>query len=593
MKKLSILLFLCSIFTYIYALTPIDITTNSPISILKSCDIKKDKEFTPLKKEHLNLGVIQNEITIKCLFKNPTNKKIEKILYLSSPLIEEITLIDKNSTQKRGVFSQALQKTITHYFKISLLPNEQKELKFKIKTIYTPLDFSMFIDNIEDFFIQDRNQQSLSIFLLGIITALMLYGFILGIYTKEKAYFFYGVYLLALIFHQATYIGITQIYMPKEFVLFDAKITIFKIALLIITSALFARSFLESYKYKTIDTIYKIIIFATFLEAIFLDPKGEYSLYFIILTGAIFVTFNFIAGILIYFSGKKEARFFILGFGVVFLAYILIIIDALGIASVMQDNKNLLAITTTIEALILSLAFADKFMILQKAKAKADKKLLEESKNREKIIQKEVQAKTKALQNALKEKEILMQEIHHRVKNNLQIILSMVRLQNDSIKDEKIKESLIKLENRINAIAKSYSNLLTKNSLQIIDMKEYIKALLDDLTSILEPSKNIEIKQNITIKLPFKEAVYVGLIINELVTNAFKHAFREKGIITINLYNQDGVNILEVKDNGKGFDSVAHNHSLGLRLIYSLVKTQLKGEIELNSNNKTECIIRF
>jgi len=590
MQRVFIILLL---FEYLFALTPIDITAKERVSILEHCDIKEDRAFKPLKKAHINLGVIQHAITIKCLFKNPSTKQIKRVLYLSSPLIEEVTLIDKNSSQKKGVFSQALQKTISHYFTISLAPKSQKELIFKVKTIYTPLDFSIFLTNSQNFFDEDRNNQALSLFLLGMITALMLHGFIIGLYSKESSYIFYGVYLLALIFHQATYIGLTQIYMPKAFVLFDAKITIIKITLLIITSALFARSFLESFKYKTIDRVYKAIITLAFLEAIILKPKDETSLYIVILTGAFFIIFNLFAGIWIYLSGKKEARLFVLGFGVVFVSYLLIIIDALGVASVMQDNKNLLTITTTIEALILSLAFADKFAILQKEKAKSDKKLLQEAQNREKIIQKEVNNKTKALQNALKEKEILMQEIHHRVKNNLQIILSMVRLQNDSIEDKKIKESLIKLENRINAIAKSYSSLLATKSLQIIDMQSYIASLLDDLVSILGNPNNITIEQNINIKLPFKEAVYVGLIINELVTNAFKHAFERSGIITINLYKKANEYILEVKDNGRGFDSKEVAHSLGLKLIYAIVKNQLRGEIILNSHNKTECIIRF
>ncbi len=589
MRLLLLLLLSC----YLFALSPIDIAHTQKLSILEACDIKNNQKFEPLKKEHLNLGVLQNSITIECLFKNSSHKKIEKILYFSSPLLEKIELKDANSTTKKGVFSTNKQTTITHFFNITLKPQSQKLIELTIETRYTPLDFSIFLEDSKAFFEQDRNAQSLSIFLLGIITALMLYAFIIGIYSKEKSYIFYGIYLLALIFHQSTYIGITQIYMPKAFVLFDAKITIIKIALLIITSALFAMSFLETKEYKAIHKTYQAIILLALLEALLLTPKSPISLYAIILTGAFFILFNLLAGVYIYKSGKKEARLFVLGFGVVFIAYVLIIIDALGIASVMQNNKNLLTVTTTIEALILSLAFADKFAILQKEKEKADKKLLIEAKNRENIITKQVELKTKELKNALKEKEILMQEIHHRVKNNLQIILSMVRLQNDSIEDSNTKESLVKLENRINAIAQSYSSLLSSNSLQIIDMQSYVKNILDDLETIFEASKDIKIIQDISLQLPFKQAVYIGLIINELVTNAFKHAFTKEGVITIKLYNNKEKNILEVFDNGRGFDSEKTKHSLGLRLIYAIVKNQLDGEIILDTKNKTHCTIRF
>ncbi len=575
------------------SLTPIDINTPKKISILKSCDIKKDKIFKQFNKEHLNLGVSQNQITIKCSFKNSSSKSVTRVLYFSSPLLEEILYLDSNKTIKKGVFLNKNHNTIAHYFYINLPPNSKKETTFKVKTLYTPLDFSIFIEKEKNFFEKDRLNQSFSIFFIGIITALMLYAFIIGVYSKENSYIFYSLYLVALIFHQLTYIGLTQIYMPLWFAIFDAKITIIKISLLIVTSALFARSFLYTKRLKSLDFIYKVIILIATLEAIFLTPTQKLSLYIIILTGAFFLVFNLIAGILVYLNGQKEARLFILGFSIVFIAYFLIIIDALGLSSVMQNNKNILIVTTTIEALILSLAFADKFAILQKEKIKADKKLLLEATNREKIIKEEVEKKTKELNDALKEKEILMQEIHHRVKNNLQIILSMIRLQNDSISIKAVKESLVKLENRVNAIAKSYSALLSKDSLQTVDMKSYIGALLEDLVVILGNSKKVEIKQNIQIELPFKKAVYIGLIVNELVTNAFKYAFKDDGVISINLLRDGNFNILEVKDNGIGFNSSKSNHSLGLKLIYSIVKNQLKGDITIDSNNKTYCLIRF
>jgi len=99
----------------------------------------------------------------------------------------------------------------------------------------------------------------------------------------------------------------------------------------------------------------------------------------------------------------------------------------------------------------------------------------------------------------------------------------------------------------------------------------------------------------IDLNLQLKEAVYIGIIINELVTNSFKYAFEKdkKGEIIIKLYSQNGKNILEVIDNGKGFDKNIKTKSLGLKLINILAKSQLNGKIIFDTNNKTHCKIIF
>ena len=585
---------------------PIDISTKDEISLLSKShiyiansneDIKSVvKKLKPLNKEHINAGITNKVVWIKFTLKNSTNKPVTKALVLSSPLLESITLYssDLKKIEQKGMFYTPKEhSTIPYYFLITIPPKSQKSFYLKVGSIFTALDFSLHLKDPKLFLMQDRNKQAINLILIGFVLALMVYTILISIYLKDKSYFFYGLYLFALLYQQVTYLGITQIYMPSSFLPIEAKITIPKIIFLIVTSALFAMSFLDIRKFPKIDFLYKAIILISILEAIFLNPKNPISLYIVIFTGAIFITFNLIAGFIVYFSGKKEARLFIVGFSIVFISYILIIIDALGLASVMIHFPNILIWATAFEALILSLAFADRYIILQKEKELIDKKLIKEHQEREKIIKTQVTHKTLALNRAVKEKELLLKEVHHRVKNNLQIILSMIRLQSDSSKGC-AKDILEKLESRINAIAKTYTNLLAKDNFKTVDMKSYIDDLIKDIVDILGNPKGVTIKTNASLELPFKKSVYIGLIINELVTNSFKHAFKDKkGVIKIDLYKKDGKNILEVFDNGKGFNSDIQKSSLGLKLIYIIVKNQLNGTITIDSNNKTHCIIRF
>jgi PAS domain S-box-containing protein len=205
----------------------------------------------------------------------------------------------------------------------------------------------------------------------------------------------------------------------------------------------------------------------------------------------------------------------------------------------------------------------------------------------------------KQLQKSLKEKEILLKEIHHRVKNNLMIISSLLNLQSRYIKDEKSKNIFKESQNRARSMALIHERLYQSTDLKRIDFGDYIQTLANDLyrTYVMDSSL---IKLNIDVKdvmLDIDQSIPLGLIVNELVTNSLKHAFPpgESGEIDIKFYSQDDKYILEVKDNGMGFPEdvdYKNTDSLGLRLVTSLTE-QLDGEIEFNNGSGTSFKIIF
>ncbi len=558
--------------------------------------VKLLKELKPYHKEHINVGVNHSYLWIKIDFKNLTNHEIDKFLLFSSPLLEEISLFSselKPILQNGMLYQRDRHITIPYIFELKFKPLSKESYYLRVSSRYTPIDFSLFLRERESFLKQDRAKQFINILLMGVIIAMMLYTFMVSLYLRDKSYSYYSLYLLALVYQQMTYLGITQIYFPSEFIAIEATLTIDKILFLILSSALFAMNFLQTDKLPSIRLFYKSIISILLFEFFLLDPLEEYSLNIVILTGAVFIIGNLVCGIYAYIKGLKEARLFIVGFGVVFWSYIMIIVDALGLASVMVYFQNILIWSTAIEALVLSLAFADRYLILQEEKKRADRQIFQELKDREKLITKEVTRKTKELNSALEAKELLLQEVHHRVKNNLQIILSIIRLQADSIRSKMVKEKLHTVENRINAIAKTYSILLSKDSFKTIDMRGYIEELVYELAYVMD-KRDIIISQKVDMKLPIKEAIYVGLIINELVTNSFKYAFdKNRGTIDIKLYKKDGLRFLEIRDSGKGYKIEKTKLSLGLKLVQIIVKNQLKGDIVVDSSFHTVSIIKF
>jgi len=562
-------------------------------------EISKRNPFTPYHHPFINIGASRKHIWIKFNLQNPGSKTVKKSLVLTSALLEDIVLYTKESLAKpvcKGVIhSNKRHTTLFPCYTISLAPHTSKTYYLTISSRYNPVDFGLKIEDPERYRVEDGRQQFINILLIGMVLALMLYSFLLSFYTKDKSYLYYSFYLFALIYQQLTYLGLTQIYFPESFVILDIQVTIFKVTLLIVTAALYSMHFLKTESMPLFHKGYKGFIFIALAEMALLSIPGFFNLHITILTGTLFIVYNLIAGCMSYRAGNKQARLFILGFGIVFISYMLIILDAIGVTSIMQDFQNILTMSTALEALILSLAFADRYIILQKEKELADTRILTESKNRTKIIEEKVLKKTRELNSALETKELLLKEVHHRVKNNLQIILSIIRLQNDEIEDKTMNQKLINLENRINAISKTYDMLLINDDLEKIDMKAYIATLLSDIEyTIKQSDQEITINTDIDAMIPLRESVYLGLIINELVTNAYKYAFDDgRGTIAIALKQQGNSFVLTVQDDGKGFTLPQSPQTLGLKLIHTLVYGQLGGEMETVTNNHTKYTIRF
>lgn len=194
------------------------------------------------------------------------------------------------------------------------------------------------------------------------------------------------------------------------------------------------------------------------------------------------------------------------------------------------------------------------------------------------------------------EKTVMLREIHHRVKNNLQIITSLLRLQSSEIKDPLVISEFTEAINRISAIAKIHDKMYNNKSLNKIDLKDYLEDLVDD---IIQSNTGIKvIKREIYSTIQFirpKELVPVALIFNELVTNSIKHAFvhQEEGLIEINATISPENEIkITYSDNGTWIDRFDDTSRIGMDLIESFVD-QLDGKITLKKSPRTEYCIEF
>jgi len=217
------------------------------------------------------------------------------------------------------------------------------------------------------------------------------------------------------------------------------------------------------------------------------------------------------------------------------------------------------------------------------------------------LLQNERKNYDEQILQSLEEKTVLLQEVHHRVKNNLQIISGLIKMQSRSIEDPSAKESLLRCENRIMALAMVHEALYRSENLSEISAIDHFTHLAETLVDSLAFTeyKDIGIKTDVQpVNLPINIAIPCSLIINEVISNSIKYAFkgRDTGELSL-VFREEGENYyLKISDNGIGVPdgfNLEKSKSLGMRLVRRLGTEQLRGTIDIKTGDGTSYIFVF
>jgi len=199
---------------------------------------------------------------------------------------------------------------------------------------------------------------------------------------------------------------------------------------------------------------------------------------------------------------------------------------------------------------------------------------------------------------SLKKKELLLKELNHRTKNNMQVIASLMSLKASSLQDKEMIIILNDMMNRINTIAKIHDLLHETTDLSQVDLSQYLLNIINLLSkSFLENDDRISIKKDLKeVKVHIDTAISCGIIINELITNSLKYAFPgdRKGQIMVKLARPDDKIELSISDNGIGFEKKeTHEGKLGLKIFQLIARNQLNAETNLNIKDGVTVNLRF
>ncbi len=573
----KIFILLSTFFISLLSAESINITfSEEPINILKQTEIYVDKEnrddfkcilennknlFKANEKELLHFGYSSNVIWLKFSIKNPSNSEVNKVLEISNQMLDNIFLYtkvsDSNYTKEENgiLHKNAFNENIFNmYFNISMKPGETKEYYLKVSSLSCALYFKANLISKDKLYKKEINHQLiLALFFSSIIT-LIIYNIFIYYFTKDRAYLYYVLYLAFTTLEHLSYTLFNLYIYPRVLYDIDTHLTIFYISSLLIFAILFTREFLNVKKYKKIDSIFKAIIILNIIFIVLSALPAFYPLELVVSLGML--AFIYLIGVSFYllYVGERNAKYMIIGWSISVFGWVMQGSYDSGSWSLINTYPYFFEIAIFTEAILFSVALANKLNT------------------------------TKELKKSVQTNKILTKELHHRVKNNMQFIISMYRLKLAKFSNRDISDSLKEVEGTIQAMSATHE-MLYSQEMNSIDTKDYFTTLTESLKNSYNTAK-VDINLNITTDLNIDDSIYVGIILNELLTNSFKYAFENNsGEIKISLSKRNGNYELIVSDNGAGFDVEKETNTFGIELIKALVHDELNGKVTINAKS--------
>lgn len=527
--------------------------------------------FTKYDKEHISLGYTKDTVWLKFKIFNDLSNTVEKKLEIDNTMLDEVILYEKIDKDhfieyKNGVFYRKEFNSLMRYnFDINLKPNEIKEYFLKIKSETSSSYFYLNLYEEKEFLKKDINYQLILTLFFGAMLALIIYNLIIFYFTKEMVYFYYVGNIFFLTISHISFTSMNLHFLPVAFEHIDAYLTIYYIIFNCIFVLLFTKEFLELKKYKYINILISTFISINLILIPFSFISNEYILDLVTYFSLIILITVFFSSIIIAIKEKSEnAKYFTIAWGIYIFGYVMLGFKQMNLWSLIDYFPYTFELCCFIEGMMFSIILAKKLN------------------------------KTKELEISLNNNKVLLKELHHRIKNNMQFIMIMYKMKLEKFTNEQIDKKLDEVEMIIQAICKTHEILYTQENLYKIDTKIYFKELIEKIKESYE-TKNIKISSIIEVSLDLEKSIYLGIIINELVINSLKYAFsNNKGEINIILKKDGNKTIFIYKDNGKGFDyNQKKEESFGLTFIESIIQNELKGSIKVESQDKLKVTIEI
>ena len=426
-------------------------------------------------------------------------------------------------------------------------------------------------------------------FIFGTFIIIIIFNLFLYAQFHEKIYLYYAFYLLFLMTYMSIYsglllhMGLASWY--KEFSVSIALFIVFLIA--------FSDNFLKLKHYlPRIHKLLKYILITILISIPYILYDYDRWMSSIGIFTVILAPIIALSAFYVVYKGHKEAKYYIPAIVLYILSLIILPLMTKGLIAHTTFTHYVFTTFSFIEVMFFSFVLVRRFFKTQNEKIYLQNELLDIQKNNEKRLEKRVKERTNKVNQLLKEKEVLLKEVYHRVKNNFQMVVSLLWIENENKKSE--DESLLELINRIKSMALIHQYLLGMDDYAEIKSKEYLHQINLEIQKSYTKTK-LSIQDNIDdFSLSPDQALALGIIVNELLTNSVKH-FKRDEVCTIELRCQkiDHEVKLTLQDNGEGFELKRRRNSFGLKLIKQFSKKLHASKSEFSFENGTKYELFF
>lgn len=566
-------------------------------------DIHK-QSFTKKTSNKFTLGYTKGDVWFKLDIHNNSNNE-DFILSLGESFYEVANLyyVEDNKWVHKynGVFTSINEREVStnHLsFKLQIPQNQTKTIYLQIQGKYA------YFGNInvqeERYFYQHivLGVNTLYIILLGIILIITVFNTFLYFKTKERIYLYYVGYSFFNYIYVSNLSGLL-VFLDLQFLIYKLQ---FSAAFMIGFLILFSLEFFNTKQY--LSKYHRFLLglsFPSFFLGIMIlfqyQPWNKYINNYSALMCIIFL----IVAILIYRKGEHKTKYYIFAIGLFFIFVILFTLMIVGLFEYSIITRYGYIVATVIEITIFSLMLSNRYYEMSEDVITSQKKLLSLKEKNELFLENEIQERTRELQlgyeqisNLLGEKDILLKEVHHRVKNNFHMITGLLWMEEQ--KDNRAKERFQNLRSRIKSMSIIHEKLYKSKDISHITLDEYIEEII---TNIFMSHKDRDIFMTHSIEkieLKFEDALSIGFITTEILHNCLKHNPKQKTLnITIVVKVVDNIFTMSIKDDGIGFQNKnAHDSDgVGLKLIESFSKSLSNSSYEFISAHGLEFILTF
>lgn len=503
------------------------------------------------------------DVWIKITLKNNSNKTIEKVIEYDNPLTSYVDFYEGELLIKKdGLLAVAKERnTLNPIVNIRLNPHESKVFFIRASSKVTTLIVDLKLWNKKAFEHKEKKHQLILTLFFGAMGIIIVYNFIIFLATRELSYFYYVLFFTSVSFHHFMYKGVAALFIPSDIMQILIHNASFIVAMPMLFLALFVQKILILKQYPKLDKLLNslLVLYISVVVLVMVTNQHQYRSLFLVF---MLLTLFYIAFYAL-IKKNQQAKFIIVGLGFLISSGLFMYLSSAGIYDVFNDYPYYTEFSLVVEISIFSLALASKIKMLREEKAKSEQRAL------------------------------LLRDLNHRVQNSTQIILSFLILQRDEVNDRRTEEILTSLESRILATSELYTLLEAKDEMSIVDMREYFLLIINNIQKSFK-DKEVVIEVHSNIKMRSQYAIHCGLLVNEAVTNAFKHAFHDlkDAKIVIELYEKENSYYLNIKDNGSGFKK-NFSDSLGMDIMETLATIQLEGTFNIEERNGTDVVIEW